>query len=582
MALCRLPDQLAACANLSLHLKDGGCCEGAVQVANVLFSFLVTFSDDFQPDESVTKAFFKLVVILETDPSTASQQRVDSLVVFFSRLPPYLQSSAIVLTGKIFNQLGTDSSGPAKDIYKRLCAIFPSTVKLSVLLEGNSIHELNPVVNGYLQLEELSSLQILFNKICKLDSPNGRNRIIQSVLSSKENWSLLSSSIVGRELIHQLLLSRITALAANTNLEDFRRSLFCCLLHVIQLDEIDSSLASDPLRVQVLGKFLETQLPIESACHFINDLGPHIRPILSPPIKAIISSITKNFNRSNWEFQQWIAQNYKLVLETLIIFARAGKLEMIVESICNNICPFRATRKSASRLEDLKFNLCKNFNNRTCILKYIMGTIWSSLSSGSRNLVRKTCYQLITARFLKDEDLRHIGHKVYNQFEDDLVSCINLVFALEISADSKATSRQESIHVDLLRSVRFYFIEGRVIEKLQPSNVRSVLHYFLWLANNRQDLEMLPLVNTFVHHILSSEKKEEFVSAVLSSQELEQLVTRSAIDYRLSLCRLVDERLAQLAKISSTIKNQEVAKLEALSKILKFNGPPAKKQKLSP
>ena len=585
-----------ACAELSLHLKDGGCNEGAVQVADLLFSFLVAFSDNFQLDESVTKAFFKLVLILETDPSTSSQQRVDSLVILFSRLASNLQNSAIVVTGQIVRHLGPNSSASVKEICKRLCGILPSTIKLSsVPLEENIVQEFDRVVNVYLQLEELNLLQMLVKKICSFDSPDGRNRLIQKILSSKENWSLLSSSKLGRELIHQLLLSRIAALSANTNLENFRRSLFCCLLHVIQLDEIDPSFALDPLRIKGLKKFLEEILPIESVCRFINDLRYRIPPILSPPIVAIITSLAKNVEQS-YGLEKLIISNYKLVFETVFIFARAGQLDVIVESICSGVhgtCgpSNKAARKSVSGVGFLEANTCtehfycRAFEKKISLLKDILtvGSIWSTLSASSRNLVRENCYDLISTRFLQQEDRSLIDHEVYDQFEEDIVSCISLVLVFEERKPISINwvgSRQLKIHVYLLRTVRYYFIEGRGIEAFHPNHVRAVLQYLLWLGNYRQDLQTLPLVSTFIQNIVYADERNEFLPPILSSAEIEQLVTTAKMDYRLAFCRLIDERISQLVRISTESKDQEVAKLEALRRVLKFNGPPAKKPRI--
>ena len=110
--------------------------------------------------------------------------------------------------------------------------------------------------------------------------------------------------------------------------------------------------------------------------------------------------------------------------------------------------------------------------------------------------------------------------------------------------------------------------------------MRLVLQYLLWLGNYRQDLQTVPLVSTFIQNIVYADERNEFLPPILSSAEIEQLVTTAKMDYRLAFCRLIDERISQLVRISTESKDQEVAKLEALRRVLKFNGPPAKKPRI--
>ena len=199
-------------------------------------SLLLFFASasDFQLDEQLTKAFVKMVVVMEADSSTCSQQRSDQLVLFFSRLPSHLQCSAIIEASQSVEQLNKSPGLPqSKAICKRLCGLFPSTVKLSWPLDQAIVKDFDSVVSIYLQLEEMHLLQLLVDTPCRFDSPGGRNLLVKKILSSKDLRNSLASSKLGSHFINQLTISWISALSANTNLDNFHRSLFSCLLQVI-------------------------------------------------------------------------------------------------------------------------------------------------------------------------------------------------------------------------------------------------------------------------------------------------------------------------------------------------------------
>ena len=141
-------------------------------------------------------------------------------------------------------------------------------------------------------LKEIQLLKLLVDTICSFDSPRGRNLLVQKTLSYQDVWNSLTSFELGHHFINQLTISWIiSALSANTNLDNFRRSLFFCLLALVQIDELDPSFSADPLRIEVLDKFLEEQIPVKSIFHFINDLNTGLPALLPPPILSIITTL---------------------------------------------------------------------------------------------------------------------------------------------------------------------------------------------------------------------------------------------------------------------------------------------------
>ena len=624
VSLSRLPYQLTACANVALYLLDGDCIGGAVRMADAVCSSLVASASDFQLDEQLTKVFVKMVVVMEADSSTCSEQRSDQLVVLFSRLPSHLQCSAIIEADQTVEELHKSPGLPkSKAICKRLCGLFPSTVKLSWPLDEAIVKDFDRVVATYLKLEEMELLQLLVEKICSFDSPEGRNLLIQKTLSSKDVLNLLASFELGRHLIHQLTISWISALSSvNTNLKNFRRSLFSCLLQVVQMDQLDSSFSANPRGIETLKKLLEKKLHMETFCRFINDLRVFLPPLLPKSIRDIIDILLGRLRKASLPKPQvyfqsklhaLIESDYKLVFETLFIFARTDQLEPAVEVFCKSVQFVKPPPSKSSGQPVQRPSSSRKFSNRCSMLKDIITveSIWSSLSKTSRNLVRNNCYGLIKTIFLvEDEDIRNLrigNYGVCNrEYLSCIVSCIELVLTFEqrkpMSVDW--TGAQKAIHSKLLQTVNIFFTNcneqrgrGRqsTFDCFEVSNIYSVFQYLSWLANHHQELQTLPVMSTLVQKIIdvsavpqtASTKDNPMLSAVVLSEEIRQLISTTSNDYFLVFNRLVDERILQLTSVSNNSSQsnnqQNIEELKTFLQSLKFTaGPPVKRVKMDP
>ena len=316
---------------------------------------------------------------------------------------------------------------------------------------------------------------------------------------------------------------------------------------------------------------------------------------------SIIASLLNGLKRSH-QVHALIIEDHKLVFETLFVFARAGQLESAAEVLSDRSLGNNGTaRKSTGgRLGHQKCNQYSGFSNRSSMLKDIItvGNIWSNLSVDSRNHVQDNCYWLISSRFLTQVDRQLIGHIVYDQYERDIISCIELVLAFEKrkSISDNWITRQMTIHFDLLSTVNIFFVESdeRDMKWFGLSSLCSVFQYLAWLASHCPELSTLTVMTNLIRKILyvslPSESTENLIlTEIVSSEEIRHLICIASIDYRLAFCRLVDERILQLTSLSSSNNSQstnpqqqEIDKLKDFLDVLKLSGPPSKRVKIDP
>lgn len=206
--------RLTCFCSLAWHLFENNSFQGAQMVADRISSILTKLLSPEQTNvlnDHQVSSFIYLVVAMETNTSTTSPYRIESVVILFGRLDVYRQCLLIIDLQENYYDV-TNEIPSCRSLFRQLCEIVAS----SDLHSSSSLLELSvPLVNAYVSFGDNELLQMLVENIClDVDSNDmmQSDGLLDSILLSPEILEVATISTLGKSAINALLYARIDQL----------------------------------------------------------------------------------------------------------------------------------------------------------------------------------------------------------------------------------------------------------------------------------------------------------------------------------------------------------------------------------